>query len=603
MKHLYLLAACWLFLPQVRAQSYAYSTRGVTVAGGNGAGPAANQLNNPNGIVVDAAGNLYVAEYLNHRIQKWAPGAATGVTIAGGSGAGPAASQLDHPTDLRFDAAGNMYVADALNQRVQKFAPGSTTGVTVAGGNGRGSAANQFNIPTAIALDAAGNIYVVDYFNHRIQKWAPGAASGTTVVGAAGPGSGADQLSYPDDIFIDAAGNLYVADSYNNRIQKYAPGSSNGVTVAGGHGYGTDASQFNRAVAVRLDAAGNIFVADYYNNRIQKWAPGAAAGITVAGGNGTGSAPDQFFNPINLAFDAGGNLYVSDESGHRVQKFTVLRPCPEDIVITAASCSGKTTITWPEPRDSFPEIIDIPAYLDPALGKLNYLGALNGHGYYRSVNAYSWSNARAVSEYIGDTGVNGHLVTITSAAENTFIANLLAGRSLYPWIGLYNTGKPGSFRWVTEESFVYTNWAPGEPSNFTGNPANVAEPHVHLYPSGQWNDQRRINLPFILEFDRPVIQYRQVSGVARGSEQSPGAYMICYERTNRTNGTKDSCCFSVTIRCQAVTAESIPAKTGSTSLVQPPAGSSSRDGALRKRKNPSGSPAFLRAHTTRLSSN
>lgn len=568
MKYLYLLAACCVLYLQVCAQDPGYSFRGITVAGGNGAGPAANQLNEPNGIAVDAAGNLYIAENLNHRVQKWAPGATSGVTIAGGNGAGPAANQLDHPSDLRFDAAGNLYVADGLNQRIQKFAPGSTMGVTVAGGNGRGSAANQFYVPAGIALDAAGNIYVADYFNHRIQRWAPGATAGVTIVGSAGYGSGSNQLSYPNDVFIDAAGNLYVADSYNHRIQKFAPGSSNGITVAGGRGYGTDASQFASAVAVVLDAAGNIFVADYDNNRIQKWAPGATTGVTLAGGNGTGNAFDQFFNPMNLALDAGGNLYVADVHNHRVQKFLVIRACPQNIVIPAVSCSGKTIIRWPAPADSFPETINIPSYLDPAQGQLFYLGGMNGHGYYRSAKLYSWSDARYISEFIGDTGVSSHLVTINSSAENSMLSNALNGRSLYPWIGLYNTGKPGSFRWVTDEALTYTNWATGEPSNFSGNPAMVAEPHVHLYPSGQWNDQQRISLPFIAEFDRPVLQYRQISGVTNGTEQSPGVYSICYERTNRITSSRDTCCFSVTIQCPAAisTTGRVAAASGATAL-------------------------------------
>ena len=99
-------------------------------------------------------------------------GATEGVTVAGGNGKGSAANQFNVATGITLDASGNLYVAD-YNNRIQKWEPGATEGVTVAGGNGKGSAANQLDFPRGIALDASGNIYIVDMNNHRIQKlWA-----------------------------------------------------------------------------------------------------------------------------------------------------------------------------------------------------------------------------------------------------------------------------------------------------------------------------------------------------------------------------------------------------------------------------------------------
>lgn len=548
MYKIYLLAACF-FLGQVHAQSPIFVQNGVTIAGGNGQGPAANQFNEPNNIVIDASGNLIVADLNNHRIQKWAPGALQGVTILGGNGPDSSPTQFDHPTDIRFDAAGNTYVCDASNARVLRFPPGSTVGVTVAGGNGTGSASYQLNYPSGIFVDAAQNVFVADYYNNRIQKWALGAVTGVTVAGGNGSGSAANQLVLPNDVFVDSKGNIYVPDQNNHRVQKFLPGSTTGITVAGGNGNGAGANQFSFPTAVVVDDFENIYVADFWNHRVQRWSPGATTGVTVAGGNGQGSAPNQFYSPVNLTFDAAGNLVVSDVYNHRVQRFNQAFTCPPNTVIQAASCSGKTVVRWMEPKDSFPPIIKLPSYLDPATGGLSYLGSFNGHGYYQSSGVYTWPDAKDISEYLGDTGVQAHLATITSAAENAFLTNFINGPSLYPWIGLYNTGKPGSFRWVSGETVSYANWAAGEPSNFLGNAANLAEPFVHLYPSGQWNDQRAYLLPFIMEIDKPVIHYRQVSGVSNGSEQSPGIYMICYETTNMITGIKDTCCFSVTIQC------------------------------------------------------
>ncbi|GAB4036001.1 hypothetical protein GCM10028774_27240 [Spirosoma jeollabukense] len=301
-----------LSIPTVLAQSY--NPNGVTVAGGNDRGSAANQLFNPLGIYVDPAGNLYVTDTYNQRIQKWAPGASSGTTVAGSNGIGDAANQFNFPQGVWVDAAGNLYVADFGNYRIQKFAPGSSQGVTVAGGNGQGTAANQFYFADDVAVDAAGNVYVADAQNHRVQKWVPGASSGTTVA------SGPEALG----IYLDAAGNIYVADGGNSRILKFGPGSNQGVIVAGGNGRGSAANQLANPVNVWVDPAGNIYVADQLNHRIQKWAPGATSGTTVAGGNGTGNAANQLTQPVDVAVDAAGNVYVADPYNNRIQRFSLL---------------------------------------------------------------------------------------------------------------------------------------------------------------------------------------------------------------------------------------------------------------------------------------
>jgi hypothetical protein len=103
------------------------ATTGTTAAGGNGKGSAANQLDGPAGIALDGAGNLYVADAwpltryhtgANHRVQRFAPGSSTGVTVAGGNGAGAAQDQLDDPNDVALHD-GHLYIADTLNDRVQ----------------------------------------------------------------------------------------------------------------------------------------------------------------------------------------------------------------------------------------------------------------------------------------------------------------------------------------------------------------------------------------------------------------------------------------------------------------------------------------------------
>jgi sugar lactone lactonase YvrE len=312
-----------------------YVANGLTVAGYNGAGSAANQLNYPAGIYLDASKNIYIADELNNRIQKWAPGATSGTTVAG---IGQAyATTLSDPSGVYIDASGNLYIADAENNRVQEWKAGVDSGITVAGGNGSGSSANQLNYPSGVFVDASHNIYVADEYNNRIQKWAPGATSGITVAGGSCCG-GANNLYYPTSVYVDASGNIYIADLENERIQKWAPGATSGVTVAGGNGNGNAANQLSAPGGVFVDASNNIYVADGGNGRIQKWAPGAVSGVTVAGGNGFGTASNQLYEPQSVYVDAQNNVYVSDQYNSRVQEFIY----KDSITTTFATASAGT---------------------------------------------------------------------------------------------------------------------------------------------------------------------------------------------------------------------------------------------------------------------
>ena len=402
-------------------------------------------------------------------------------------------------------------------------------------------------------VDAAGNVYVADQANHRVQKWAPGASAGITVAGGNGPGSTANKLHNPYGVFADSTGTVYVVDGTNNRIQKWAPGASAGITVAGGNGQGPTANKLDGPHAVFADATGNIYIGDTYNHRIQKWAPGALQGVTVAGGNGQGSAANQLDYPYGIYLDTKGNIYVADGGNHRIQKFGVssITPvsCLPNIQVVTSSCTEKATISWNAPTDSFPVGIEIPEALDPAKGKLTFMGAINGHGYYRSTGKLQWQSARDISRSIG---VNGHLATITSDEETNLIFNQIKNSGYSPWIGLSSTGRQGRFRWVNGEPLAYTNWAPGEPNNFGGSNRNITEPYVRLIDtSGTWNDQPDDYLPFIVEFEKPLIRNRQISGPRNGSAQKPGIYTICYERRNFATEKRDTCCFTITVTCDS----------------------------------------------------
>jgi len=298
----------------------------TTVAGGNGSGSAANQFNSPSGLWVDALFNVYVSDYNNSRIQKWAPGATSGVEVAGGATYGNTASTLDGTTDIYLDASNNLYIVDDNNDRVQEWASGATSGTTVAGtALGGGPGLGQLNFPNDVFLDSVANVYVSDGANERVVKWAPGATVGVVAAGGLGMGATLSHLSAPTGLFIKN-NYMYIADYNNSRVLKWAMGDTAGVVVAGGNGAGNAANQLSGPTGVILDAAGNIYICDAANNRVQMWAPGASSGVTIAGGYGVGASDSQFNRPNYIRLDDSMNLYVCDGDNNRVQKFGLSSP-------------------------------------------------------------------------------------------------------------------------------------------------------------------------------------------------------------------------------------------------------------------------------------
>lgn len=176
--------------------------------------------------------------------------------------AGSGAGQFQLPSGVAIDAAGDIFIADKDNHRVQKFA---ANGTYLNEWGSEGTSDGLFSYPNGVAVDAVGNVYVVDTNNHRIQKF---ESDGTFLLKWGTQGSGKEQLYWPHGAAVDASGDVYVADRNNNRIQKF---DEKGRFLTQWGAYGSGDGEFNFPYGVAIDGTGHIYVVDAANHRIQKF--------------------------------------------------------------------------------------------------------------------------------------------------------------------------------------------------------------------------------------------------------------------------------------------------------------------------------------------
>ncbi|MGB7922066.1 MAG: NHL repeat-containing protein [Pyrinomonadaceae bacterium] len=288
-------------------------------------------------LLAGAAALAIILYYVSRREEKRATRAgwpALVTTLAGDGSMGAqdgAASQarFADPFGIVIDSAGNAYIADAGdNNRIRKIAPDGQVS-TLAGEaegfkDGTGAAA-AFNTPSALALDEAGNLYVADTGNHAIRKVTP-AGTVTTLAGdgtagySDGPAAAA-RFNGPCGVTVDAHGNVYVADTYNDRIRRITPGGQV-ETVAGGGlpGYrdGTaETALFDTPCGVVASAAGELLIADTGNNLIRKLTPGGEVTTLTVNMRETDEA-GELYAPTGLAQTPDGFLYATENRGGRI---------------------------------------------------------------------------------------------------------------------------------------------------------------------------------------------------------------------------------------------------------------------------------------------
>ncbi len=272
-----------------------YAGSGTGGSEGDGGSAIGARFRNPRRIAVTANGTLYIADTGDHRVRRVTPNgtitayAGTGNQGLTGDGALAVNAQLDSPEGLAVDAAGNLYIADVGNLRVRRVTPGGVistyagNGDFISTGNG-GQAVNAgLAGPTSLAVDSANNLYIGEQ-GGRIRRVTPAGIistiAGTGTLGYTGDGGLATtaRLGAIRGLAVDAAGNILIADTDNRRIRKISAGiitteAGNGTAGTSGDGSIATFAQFITPFDVATSATGFFVIADSGAQRIRSVGP------------------------------------------------------------------------------------------------------------------------------------------------------------------------------------------------------------------------------------------------------------------------------------------------------------------------------------------
>jgi hypothetical protein len=317
-------------------------------------GPASATLNSPWGLAVDSLTNVYVGDSFNGNIRKITstnmlptnslstlagPDGSFGVAVPGTNAA---QARFHQPNGVALDAASNIYVADSLNNCIRQVTPdglvtnlaGSTIGSSGTN-DGTGSAA-LFNYPTGLCLDAATNIYVTDYGNSTVRMISPTFSGGVTNWVTATISGQATNFSYtngqggnatfngPFGVAVDSSTNLYVTDNGNGTIRLLT--LSNMIWTVTNY---TPDNALPSPVGIAVDSSTNLYVTDDQENLVYIVPPNGVASVFDSGDEGLLNSPE------GIALDRSSNVYVANSGSDTILGFNGAGQFKKDIAGTA----------------------------------------------------------------------------------------------------------------------------------------------------------------------------------------------------------------------------------------------------------------------------
>jgi hypothetical protein len=296
---------------------------------------------------------VYISDRNHNRVRKVSPDGII-ATFAGngdfqfyGDGGPAIQAGIDGPEGIAVDATGNLFIMDSGHYRVRKVTPNgiisTVAGNGTSGATGDGGAATSAEISFALGgltVDSAGNVFIADFYNNRVRKVSSNgiittvAGNGTT--GFSGDGGPAISASVykPIAVAVDASGNLFIADSGNQRIRKVTPAgiistfAGNGASGFTGDGGPATAAPLNTLGGMTIDKTGNLIFVD--SQRIRKIDSSGTINSITGGGLGFsgdgGPAISASIGATDVAVDTSGNLFIADFGNNRIRKVTYMPP-------------------------------------------------------------------------------------------------------------------------------------------------------------------------------------------------------------------------------------------------------------------------------------
>jgi trimeric autotransporter adhesin len=300
----------------------------ATVIAGSGMGgleteglPATeSKLNSPEGLVVNREGEVLFVDSISNEVVKIDRQgrlylvAGNGKPGFGGDGGQASRASLAYPYDIRLDSRGNIFVADFGNHRIRKIDRGgvitTVAGTGVAGYSGDGGPATsaQLNGPYGVFLDAEDNLLIADSQNHVIRRVGRDGLI-TTVAGSGQPGYAGDggqaraaKFDTPQSLFVDAQGRLYVGDEHNHAVRVIERDGTirtligNGRAGFAGDGQQAASAALNDPENIWIRKDGSVLITDGDNGRVRRIAPDGVVSTFA----GSGVSPDHVARLFNL---------------------------------------------------------------------------------------------------------------------------------------------------------------------------------------------------------------------------------------------------------------------------------------------------------------
>jgi DNA-binding beta-propeller fold protein YncE len=258
----------------------------------------------PRALVLDKAGNFYVADESPFKVRKYDPDRRTQISWGGG---GKSPKSLKLASGIAIDGDGACYVTDARSSSVSKF---DKNGQLVRKWGDLGPKERLLSRPLGVAVDGNNDIYVVDSGNSRVVKY---SSVGVLKKTWGKPGSEPGQFYLPTGVAVNSRNEVIVVEA--GRIQKF---TSEGVFIEAFGKLGSADGELNRCLGVSCDKDNNIYVADGGNHRVKKFSPDGRF-IGSFGGRGTGIG--QMTGPIAMAINGKGSVFVLERDNGRIQEF------------------------------------------------------------------------------------------------------------------------------------------------------------------------------------------------------------------------------------------------------------------------------------------